>query len=105
MCSSSIYLYGIAATLGLWFFLPAARARSGLRFDWFGFASLALGVAGLQLMLDRGESKDWFGSGEIISRPWSLYARAMLNTERHGFKSGASDPRQPREICAAGEDI
>jgi hypothetical protein len=34
----------------------------------------------------------------------ALYARAMLNTERHGFKSGVSDPRQAREICAAGED-
>ncbi len=58
--------FGIAATLGLWFFLPAEKPRSGLRFDWFGFASLALGVSGLQLMLDRGEIKDWFGSTEII---------------------------------------
>ncbi|HEY7579471.1 MAG TPA: DHA2 family efflux MFS transporter permease subunit [Acetobacteraceae bacterium] len=58
--------FGIAATLGLWFFLPAGKPRSGLRFDWFGFASLAFGVAGLQLMLDRGEIEDWFGSTEII---------------------------------------
>ncbi len=58
--------FGIAATIGLGFFLPAEKPRSGLQFDWFGFGSLALGVAGLQLMQDRGESKDWFGSGEII---------------------------------------
>ena len=58
--------FGIAATAGLWLFLPAEKPRSGLRFDWFGFTSLALGIAGLQLMLDRGEIKDWFGSTEII---------------------------------------
>jgi DHA2 family multidrug resistance protein len=58
--------FGIAAAVGLWLFLPAEKPRSGLRFDWFGFSSLALGVAGLQLMLDRGEIKDWFGSTEII---------------------------------------
>ena len=58
--------FGIAATAGLWLFLPAEKPRSGLRFDWFGFASLAVGVAGMQLMLDRGEIKDWFSSTEII---------------------------------------
>ena len=58
--------FGIAATVGLWLFLPAEKPRSGLRFDWFGFTSLAVGVAGMQLMLDRGEIKDWFSSTEII---------------------------------------
>jgi DHA2 family multidrug resistance protein len=58
--------FGIAATVGLWLFLPAEKPRSGMRFDWFGFGSLALGVSGMQLMLDRGEIKDWFGSTEII---------------------------------------
>jgi MFS transporter, DHA2 family, multidrug resistance protein len=58
--------FGIAAALGLWWFLPAERPRSGLRFDWFGFTSLAVGVAGMQLMLDRGQTQDWFSSTEII---------------------------------------
>ena len=58
--------FGIAATVGLWLFLPGEKSRSGLRFDWFGFTSLAVGVAGMQLMLDRGEIKDWFSSTEII---------------------------------------
>ena len=35
------------------------------RFDWRGFAFLSLGIAALQLMLDRGNEKDWFGSVEI----------------------------------------
>ncbi len=58
--------FGIICTLGLWFFLPRPRAQQGLRFDWFGFTAIAVGIAGLQLMLDRGEIKDWFVSTEII---------------------------------------
>ncbi len=58
--------FGVAATIGLWLFLPGEQSRSGLRFDWFGFSVLALGIGGLQLLLDRGETKDWFGSTEII---------------------------------------
>ena len=58
--------FGVAATLGLWFFLPRDTPRSGLRFDWFGFSVLALGIGGLQLMLDRGETQDWFSSVEIV---------------------------------------
>ncbi|HJY47093.1 MAG TPA: EmrB/QacA family drug resistance transporter, partial [Stellaceae bacterium] len=34
-------------------------------FDGFGFAMLSLGVGSLQLMLDRGQLKDWFQSTEI----------------------------------------
>ncbi len=34
-------------------------------FDFFGFLNLSLGVGALQLMLDRGELKDWFHSTEI----------------------------------------
>src|SRR5438067_2929402 len=40
--------FGTAAAVGLWWFLPRETPRTGLRFDWFGFTSLALGVAGLQ---------------------------------------------------------
>ena len=36
------------------------------RFDLFGFALLGLGLASLQLMLDRGTQQDWFDSPEII---------------------------------------
>ncbi len=31
----------------------------------FGFATLSLGIGALQMMLDRGELKDWFSSTEI----------------------------------------
>ena len=58
--------FGILAVTGLLIFLPKALPRSELRFDWTGFAVLAMGVAALQLMLDRGETLDWFSSREII---------------------------------------
>ena len=58
--------FGLLATVGLAAFLPRTAPRSGMRFDWTGFALFAIGIAGLQLMLDRGETQDWFGSTEII---------------------------------------
>jgi MFS transporter, DHA2 family, multidrug resistance protein len=56
---------GIFAYLGLHFFLPESPTKKS-RFDFFGFFALSLGVGALQMMLDRGELKDWFGSTEII---------------------------------------
>jgi DHA2 family multidrug resistance protein len=59
--------FGIAATLGLIFFMKDEGERKVPGFDWLGFGILALALAGLQLALDRGETKDWFGSDEIIA--------------------------------------
>lgn len=47
-------------------FLPESAREPGRRFDALGFAFLAIGLASLQLMLDRGESLDWFESSEIV---------------------------------------
>ncbi|HVC60892.1 MAG TPA: DHA2 family efflux MFS transporter permease subunit [Acetobacteraceae bacterium] len=58
--------FGVLAAAGLGAFLPRTEPRPGLRFDWTGFGLFAIGIAGLQLMLDRGETKDWFGSTEIV---------------------------------------
>jgi DHA2 family multidrug resistance protein len=35
--------------------------------DWWGLAFLILGIGALQVMLERGESKDWFESREIVA--------------------------------------
>jgi DHA2 family multidrug resistance protein len=58
--------FGILAIAGLAVFMPRGEPNTGLRFDWTGFMALALGVGALQMMLDRGETKDWFGSPEIL---------------------------------------
>jgi DHA2 family multidrug resistance protein len=40
-----------------------SRVKSGLaRFDYIGFALLAVGVGALQVALDKGQEDDWFGS-------------------------------------------
>jgi MFS transporter, DHA2 family, multidrug resistance protein len=57
---------GIISTTGVFLFLHEARHDTPPRFDWFGFVALAAALAGLQLMLDRGTTKDWFDSSEII---------------------------------------
>jgi MFS transporter, DHA2 family, multidrug resistance protein len=56
--------FGILAFLGILSFLPEATIRKS-RFDFFGFTALSLGIAALQIMLDRGQLKDWFSSTEI----------------------------------------
>ena len=59
--------FGIAGMTGMWLYLRDNARDSALRFDWSGFGVLALGLGALQLMLDRGTTKDWFGSGEIVA--------------------------------------
>src|SRR5262245_8352100 len=58
--------FGLAAAIGLMLFLPRSRGQSPLRFDWLGFSVLAIAIGGFQLMLDRGQSQDWFSSTEIV---------------------------------------
>lgn len=41
----------------------AVRAR---RMDWLGFATLALGIGAMQLVLDRGNQDDWFSSQMLV---------------------------------------
>jgi DHA2 family multidrug resistance protein len=57
---------GILGLLGLIAFLPDSKGNKSDRLDWFGFGTLSLTLGALQVMLDRGEIKDWFGSGEVI---------------------------------------
>jgi DHA2 family multidrug resistance protein len=57
---------GIAAFFGIWTFVRETGRDRDRPFDIFGFAMLSLGVGSLQMMLDRGELKDWFSSTEII---------------------------------------
>jgi DHA2 family multidrug resistance protein len=56
---------GMLAATGIMVFIHDARPAQREGFDWFGFATLSLAIGALQMLLDRGELKDWFGSTEI----------------------------------------
>ena len=45
-------------------YVPAGETRER-HMDWTGLALLGSGVAGLQYMLDRGTSQDWFAANDI----------------------------------------
>lgn len=57
---------GIATFVGILLFMPETEKNPDRRFDGFGFALLALSIGALQLLLDRGQGKDWFASTEIM---------------------------------------
>ena len=78
---------GVLAALLMARFMPKIPKVSR-RFDMFGFAMLAIGLAALQLMLDRGEQLDWFSSWEIrlefglaIAGFWMFFVH--MATARH----------------------
>ena len=56
---------GIITVFGLMLFMEETKRNSKMRFDWFGFIALAIGIGSLQLMLDRGEQVGWYGASEI----------------------------------------
>ncbi len=57
---------GLLAWFGLAVFVQETPTDRSRRFDVLGFAFISLGIGALQMMLDRGESLDWFASREII---------------------------------------
>jgi DHA2 family multidrug resistance protein len=74
---------GILCWLLMARFMPKTETHQR-RFDMFGFAMLALALAGLQLFLDRGEQQDWLSSWEIrielgvaIATAWMFVVHMM----------------------------
>src|SRR5690348_9232163 len=57
---------GLVAFAGIMTFVTETKSTGKRYFDLFGFAMLAVAIGAFQLMLDRGELKDWFSSTEII---------------------------------------
>jgi len=57
---------GFLSFIGLRLTLPADRPIGGSRLDWIGFLSLSTAIAGVQLVLSRGQRLDWFESPEIL---------------------------------------
>lgn len=51
--------------IALFVFDPPYIRRGSLRIDFWGLGMLAVGMGSLQIMLDKGQEKDWFGSDLI----------------------------------------
>ena len=83
---------GILSFLGVLSALPETTLRKS-RFDFFGFAALGLAIGALQLILDRGQLRDWFNSPEICieaglsALAFYLFVVHMLTTTRERFVS------------------
>ena len=59
--------FGLLALAGVLAFVSETNRRAALRFDAMGFLFLGVAIGALQMMLDRGELLDWFGSTEIVA--------------------------------------
>jgi DHA2 family multidrug resistance protein len=59
---------GLASLVMISLFLydPPHIRRGSLRVDLWGLGMLAVGMAALQIMLDKGQEEDWFGSHFIV---------------------------------------
>ncbi len=57
---------GILAFLGILASVTETETDPARTFDYFGFLVLGVAIGALQLLLDRGQSLDWFSSREIV---------------------------------------
>ncbi len=57
---------GIPALALIWWLLPS-RPIDRRRLDVMGYSAIAIGLAAMQLVFDRGQSKDWLNSREIVA--------------------------------------
>jgi DHA2 family multidrug resistance protein len=55
---------GAIAFYGIGRYIHKTPAARRVKFDTFGFVTLSLAIGALQMLLDRGEQNDWFGSTE-----------------------------------------
>jgi len=53
--------------ISLFLYDPPYIRRGGMRVDFWGLGMLVVGMGALQIMLDKGQEEDWFGSDFIIT--------------------------------------
>jgi len=59
--------FGLLAWFGLMAFVKETPIDQSRKFDFMGFTLLAIALGALQLMLDRGQTLNWFSSVEVIT--------------------------------------
>ena len=57
----------LATILCIYYLRPSKPSRDGKPIDWLGIGLLAIGVGALQVVLERGETDDWFAANYIIA--------------------------------------
>jgi MFS transporter, DHA2 family, multidrug resistance protein len=59
---------GALMIAGVWYGIYQQKPQYSLlkQGDWFGIASMAIGLGSLQIVLEEGSRKDWFGSPLIV---------------------------------------
>ena len=91
--------FGALTVLGLMAFMDETKKDLTLRFDFFGFAALAVAIGSLQLALDRGEQLGWLESNEIVGEfivsAVGFYVR-IRPAPREARRSAAALRQQPR---------
>ena len=78
---------GALAFIGMTTFLSDTVRNAAAKLDWFGFGTLSLAIAAMQIMLDRGEELDWFSSSEIVIEA-IITAAALYLFLIHTFTAG-----------------
>ncbi len=68
-------------------FVPDTQKRAR-RMDWNGFGMLAIGIAGLQYLLDRGNHQDWFSANDIRLSA-ALGIIGLVSFTWHSLRHGA----------------
>ena len=71
---------GVVAMMGMMAFSPESRDPVPKRFDMFGFLTVSVALAALQLMLERGEIVDWFERGCVncFHYTGNMYFRSIV---------------------------
>ncbi len=57
----------MAACLSYFFLRPSKSSADGRQIDWLGIFLLTIGVGSLQVVLERGETDDWFAANYIVA--------------------------------------
>ena len=88
---------GIVAVLAAVALIPASQTEAR-RFDWSGFAYLALALGCLQLGLDRGQQNGWLESTELkIEMTLALFGLYMFVVHSATTKNPFLDPSMFRD--------
>jgi DHA2 family multidrug resistance protein len=56
----------LAALLSYMYLRPTKKSEDGRKIDWLGIFLLAIGVGAVQIVLERGQTDDWFAANYIV---------------------------------------